>query len=168
LYSGTEQQSQKAIGWFGYVEAWADAWQETAYPVSSITNNTLTVDGDVDELDVLGIQYEYPIMSLLKIDNELMVVGDRNPANNTLTVKRGVNGTTSVSHDEVATIYRFQPDEIIARAARRLASWYYFRKSTARGDLDRPIMTANGIVLPAKFPADIAETIRSFRHAGLS
>ena len=165
LYSGTPQKSQKIIGWWGMVPHYSDAWEATASTLTSISGTTLTIDGDVDELTVIGDAYEYPVLSILKIDDELMLVGSRNEANNTLTVKRGINGTTSASHAAASTIYRFVPDDMIARVARRIAAWYYRRRSQSR-DADRPVITAHGIMLPSGFPKEIEATMASFRYAG--
>lgn len=168
LYSGTPQRSQKVAGWWGYVEDWGNAWETTQRAVSSISGNTLTVDGNVDELTLLGDAFDYPVLSILKIDDELMLVASRNSDNNTLTVKRGINGTTQASHDAAAPILRFVPDDVISRMARRVANWFYKRRTQSRNDVERPIITASGIVLPAKFPAEIAETMNGYRYAGFN
>lgn len=168
LYSGTSQQSQKIIGWWGHVQQWDSAWKATSYGVSAISGNTLTVKGNVDALNVLGTEYQYPVLGILKIDSELMLIGSRNPDDNTLTVERGINGTTEAAHAEDAEIYLFLPDKNIRRIARRLASWFYRRKTQAKGDIERPIVTPSGVVLPAKFPVEIVDAMDRYRYAGFN
>ena len=165
-WGGTLQQSQRVTGWWGHVLNWPDAMRLTDGTVTSVSGRTVTVNGNVDALDLLDGSPQYPILSTIRIDNELMLVVGRNSNTNTLTVERGINGTTAASHTVGAEIYRFIPDETIRRVSRILADWYYKRRSQSR-DPDRPIMTNQGVVLPANLPREVTETMRQFRYAGL-
>ncbi|MEY4376140.1 MAG: hypothetical protein RJB26_690 [Pseudomonadota bacterium] len=58
------------------------------------------------------------------------------------------------------------PDDIV-RACRRLAAWYYLQRRNP-DDLDRPIVTADGMTLtPSRVPSDVAGPLRSRRRITL-
>jgi len=131
LYSGTVQRSQCVTGWWGYHEDWSNAWQSSgdalAAAISSTTATTFTV-ADSDGADVYGNTPRFKVGQLLKIDTEYMYLTTNTTGTNTLTVIRGVNGTTAATHAQSTTVYVYRPMREIEQAALRLSHWLYGQK----------------------------------------
>ena len=152
------------------MENWSESLEATPSAADAInaTSTSLTVKGEVNARHPLWDSHEYPILGILRVDDELMLVTARNTSTKVLTVIRGINGTTAAAHAEDATIYRFKPDETVRRMARRVAAWHYRRRGDAKGDLERPVVTPGGVMLPATFPKEVEQMMRGYRHAGVN
>lgn len=111
-------------GIWGYHDEYhmGDAWVETLEfldaPLGD-TESTLAVQ-DVDGKDSWGV-LRFDSGYLLRIDNEFIEVVDANITTNTLTLRRGVNGSSRVSHEAGATIYRWRVIEDIVEVCIQVA-----------------------------------------------
>lgn len=155
LYSGTVQRSQCVTGWWGYHEDWSNAWQDTqddlAAAISSATATTFTV-ADADGNDLYGNKPRFKVGQLLRVDTEYMYLTDI--TNNTLTVIRGVNGTTAATHDSATSIYVYRPMAEIEQAALRLAHWLYGQKDTGYQNVVAALGEGS-IEIPQGAPVDV-------------
>lgn len=168
-FSGTPQQANAVTGYWGCMPNWGDAWLDSGDTIDSISSTLLTVS-NVDGLDAMFNKPRFKQFQLLKIsdgtNDEFVFVLGKNQADNTLSIARGVNGTSALA-SPTGSIYVWQPPSDIARWTRRLALWYYRNRGNSRNDADRPIITPNGTVMPASIPQDIIEGVRSYRWVSI-
>lgn len=170
----TPQRANHVTGWWGYNENYPDGWADTLDSLQegvSAAAGVLTVSNSAGP-DSRGQSPRFKVLQTLKVGDELMhlqavtvtptTVTDPDTqeettvTTHTLTVRRGINGTTAAAHDAGAAIYTYEPMPDIVNATRRLANWLYMQKDS-QTDNDRPILTPAGVtILPNKLPGDIA------------
>jgi hypothetical protein len=66
---------------------------------------------------------------------------------NTLTIERGVNGTTAAEQAQATNIYVFKPRGDSVLAAKELAAFLYKNRQNAGGSSDRQIISVDGMIL---------------------
>lgn len=107
-----------------YPNAWLSV--DVASAIGTTTVTTFTV-ADVDGYDA---NYRIPRISagnLIKIDDEYMEVTNTNTGTNTVTVKRGVHGTTAATHLVSAPVYVWQVEDTIRNEVARQCGYMYER-----------------------------------------
>jgi len=169
LYSGTTQRSNAITGIWGYHESWGSppspAWQDSQDTLQSgidAATATLSVSG-VDGMDLHGTTPRFKVGQLLRIDDEYVYVEAKDTALDTLTVRRGVNGTTAAAHDSTTTIYVYMPMMDIVRTTRRLAAWLYHQKDAPYQE-KVAIPELGEVVIPAAVPVDIRLVMKRYRR----
>jgi hypothetical protein len=61
--------------------------------------------------------------------------------------------------------YSTQAPPEIAHATLRLAVWLYRQRASSSGDVDRPVVTGDGVtILPSAVPADVMAVLRAHRR----
>lgn len=174
-WSSTPQRANTIAGFWGYVPDWgesvsaASCWTSTGATVESATSTTLTLSA-LAGVDAYGL---YPRLSKYDLvmwynstyaDMEMGFVIDIDEATDTITVTRGVNGTSTDTPSGSPTLYKFKPEGSIVRAVRKLAAFYYRGRQTSRADIDRPIITATGaIIMPSALPKDVVEVVQNYQ-----
>lgn len=162
-WSTTPMRSQQVTGYWGYHERWDTAFTNTNATVTTDSGSTIVVS-DTAGVDEMLLSPRFRTYCTIKLsdgtDVEYALVTGIDFNTKTLTLIRGINGTTQVT--ATGAIYRYEPMEEVERAVRRLAAWYYRMKDTSRPDLDRPIFTDEGIILPPRFPIDISEAAKKY------
>lgn len=128
---GRGAQYATVTGVWGYNTDYANAWLDvdtvtTALGINaSVTSFTVAdVDGDTP----YGEAPRLSAGSLIQIDTEWMDVIATNDTTNTVTVVRGVNGSTAATHAFGAAVQVYQVDENIRRAVTRQTAFVYARK----------------------------------------
>jgi hypothetical protein len=120
-------------GTWGYNVDWSNAWIDTLQdvPVGGITSSaTSFAVTDVDGANDQGYSPAFSVGNLLQIDTEWLEVTGVNTSTNTLTVKRGVNGSTAAAHTAGTAIYTYDVDINIQRAVARQAALEYARQGS--------------------------------------
>lgn len=127
-YDESPQRAVSVSGIWGWHESWSQAWRASS---DTVQNNplgssatTLTVV-DADGLDSAGETPRFQVGHLIRIESEYLRVIGVNTVSNQLTVRRGVNGTTAVSHAQNTVIDVFQPAPDVAALNLRWAAWLY-------------------------------------------
>ena len=139
-------------GIFGYSSRpYSDAWQATT-----------TINADIDDASATTItvtnNVNIEILSYIRINDEFMQVVDKSGAN-TLTVKRGVNGSTAVAtHTNGDTTDIWLVDETIQLAATRLAAWLY----SSRQNEFQSLQFQDGTVASIRYPQIVQHAIRHY------
>lgn len=155
LYTLTPQKSQTVVGVYGYHEDYSNAWAASGQTVLNVggitasgTSITVTNGAAFEVGQTLQIQTEWLYLSAI--------------SGNTLTVTRGVNGSTAATHAAATAISIFQYDINLHRAAIQLAAWLYkqyeapFTGQTQTG--------ADGTVdIPGGVPVAVAEFITNYQ-----
>lgn len=116
-------------GVWGYSTDYANAWIDTTQTVTnvggmnaSVTTFTVT---DADAANNLGLTPALSAGNLIQIETEWMEVTATNITTNTITVRRGVNGSTAAAHAQGTAVYTFQVEEEVKRACYRQAGLEY-------------------------------------------
>jgi len=168
LYSGRLQQANAISGAWGYHEDWANAWRDSNDTVQDTGGinaavSALTVANAAGS-DAYGQNPRFKAQQLLRIEAEYLYVLARSSPTATLTVKRGVNGSTAAAHDKDTPIYIYEPMEAVFHAVRRLAAWLYQQKDSSE-DIDRPVVTDAGVTLmPSAVPKDVRDVAMGLRR----
>jgi hypothetical protein len=116
-----------------------------AAAVSSTTTTTLSVASAS-----LYNEYDY-----IRVDNELMLVTalTKTGTPQALTVKRGVNGFTAATHDNAASITRWNVVPDVEKLATKMVAYAYQRRSDAG---DRVQMINDSLVI-AQFDKELSQ-----------
>lgn len=142
-------------GVWGYHRDYANAYvaRDTLQGALNSSATTFTV-ADADGADEYGLTPRFSIGNILRINSELMDVTGVNTDTNTLTVRRGVLGTTAVAHDSADSVEVFIVDESISYAVARQVGLIYAR----RGAYD--VLQTDGIV-STQFPSDLTAVFKN-------
>lgn len=168
-FSGTPQDANSVTAFWGYHEDWANAWAS----VDEVQNNPLTATAttvtviDADGEDENGLIPRFRPQQLIRFGTgtsaEYAFINAVNPEVNTLTVRRGVNGTTAAQQAQDTAISIFRPMEDIVLAMLVLATYSYRRKETIGKTEDRGMASSTGVLLlPSKLPEDITRTLETY------
>lgn len=150
-------------GVWGYHRNYARAWQAVdtlAAAIISASATTFTV-ADVDGADEYGFAPRISAGNLIQIDNEIMEVIATTVATNTVTVRRGVNGTTAATHLISAPVSVWRAEDGIRRATARQAGMMYAR----RGAYEQQTITDVGVITyPADLVAELRGVLQGFQY----
>lgn len=171
LFSGTNQKSQSVDGIWGYHENYSSAWVE----LDEVQNNPLTINGttvlvsDVDGMDEQGFTPRFQLQQLCRFGTSEMfyITGKNVDGTNSLTVIRGVNGTTATEQVEGTPIYVFRPQPEITLAMLALATYSYRRPGNiGKPEIDQPIATSTGvIIMPPQLPTEVTNMIKNYKKS---
>lgn len=111
-------------GIWGYHENPSAMWQDSG---DTVQDNPLS--SSATTLNVAtGLNFE--IYQYIRIEDEYLFITDR--SDNTLTVERGVNGTTAAAHTSTTQIDVLQPYQTVVEATRRRVVYLYHNPSEQR------------------------------------
>lgn len=143
-----------------YDEAWiasGDSIQDDPQIASTETYITVT---DVDEADAYGWTPRFSPGNLIRIGSEFCEVVKTNPSSNTLTVRRGVNGSTAVAHDADTAIDVFQVEPNIQRAALRWVGYLLKRRGAFEQTSFDGVAT---VTFPPDAPGEVKAILDQYR-----
>jgi len=146
---------------WGYHDNYAQAWQaeDTVQDAAGINATVTTVT--VADADGTNWRNETPRFSagqLIKINSEWMRVTDTDTTAETLTVQRGVNGSTAAAHALDDAISVWYPVDDIRRVVARQAALLYKR----RGAFEAPNQYGVGSGYPADLDADLLGVVQVY------
>lgn len=128
-------------GIFGYSDkSYADSWLDTTTLNGAIADATTTSVTVTDASDIETLSY-------IRIDSEFMQV--QSISTNTLTVTRGVNGSTAIAHDDSTQVDVWQVPEGISLGCTRLASYLYMSRKSESSTVTFQDGTVAGINYPS-------------------
>lgn len=164
------EQANRVTGVWGYHEGWADAaWEDTGDTVqdgSGLTTAAATITvSDAGRLDLYGSEPVFQAQQLLQLEDEYVFVRAVTIAGtaNTLTVVRGVNGTTAAIHAHDTPLYAYRPLYEIVQAATRLASWLYQQQMMPTEGSEVAVTPYGAVAIPSRLPKDILEQVLPYR-----
>lgn len=150
-YSGTLQQANAVTGPWGYSDSYENTDTTLAAAITDADATTFTSSS--------GSDLEIGWMALID-DEQLFISGI---SSNTVTVKRGMNGTDAATHDSASTVNRCTPPLDIEACCGMLVARFFHRGSTSWSDTagvtDRGMIFALAIDMPAE-AANIIERYR--------
>lgn len=142
------EQAIAVNGIWGWHDNWGGAWRDSldqlVGSVDTATETEISV-GYADLADSAGESPRFQVGHVLRIDDEYMRIQSIvvNPGGaDTLTVERGINGTTATTHPLNTSIDTYQPPEIIASLTVLWAAWFY-RSADHREAADMPNVFAD-------------------------
>lgn len=161
-YQSTPQRANAIAGIWGYHEDWGAAWDAVDALAAGVTASATSITvTDVDGADLSGMTPRFKVQQTIRINAEYMYVTGKDTSTNTLTVRRGVNGTTAVAHDKDVAVSVYRPMQDVWHAVRRLAAWLYGQKDQPYAE--RIQAAQQGIIsIPEGLPADVKLTIRRY------
>ncbi|MCD4686116.1 MAG: hypothetical protein K8S97_09290, partial [Anaerolineae bacterium] len=150
-------------GTWGYHPDWDNAWADSGDTVQdnplSSSATTLTVS-DVDAAQVTGYGQRFAVGQLLRIEDEYLHVLALNTTSNTLTVARGVNGTTAASHAQNTQIDVYAVPADVRGACLRMASWLY--KQPDAGFVQAAGGLRGAFTVPPALPDDVQQILAPY------
>lgn len=128
-------------------------------PVLTTTQTSFAVS-NVGATDIYNRTPMFSPGNLLRIDDELMEVAATNTSTNTLSVLRGMRGTTGATHSNGTTIYIWEPEESISYEATRQTALLYAR----RGAFNEVTSGAANITYPSDLLASLLATVQQYNY----
>lgn len=166
LYSGTMQKANAVTGIWGYHEDWSNAWDNsqdtTENDPLTATGTSITVN-DADGADRYGQEPRFKEFQLLKIEDEYAYVTGVNATGDTLTVIRGVNGTTAAAHAQNTVIYIYKPMPNIVQATKEIAKYLYLHKDSSDGDVTM-FPEAGAVTVPQGLPITVKWAVEAYKR----
>lgn len=170
-YGETWQRANAVDGLWGYHEDWSNAWAnlDTVQdnPLGAATT-TLTV-ADADGEDENGLTPRFQEQQLIRfgtgVTAEMAFVTQVDNSANTLTIRRGVNGSTAAQQANGTAIYVYRPMDDIRSALLTLSAYYYRRRSSVGGADDRPLASATGVmIMPNRLPGEVKDALAAYKR----
>jgi hypothetical protein len=127
IYSDTPEDAVPVTGIWGYHPDWDKAWAVSGdtvqnNPLSAVATTINVVDADAPNADGTP---RFQVGQVLRVEDEYVRVLATNTVSNTLTVTRGINGTTAASHVMGTAIEIYQPPMDVVNLCLRWALWLY-------------------------------------------
>jgi hypothetical protein len=169
VYLTTKTRALAVTGVWGWHDDYARAWKPSGdtIPAGGVNASVTTFTvASVSGVDGWNLAPRFQPGQLLRVDAEYMGLVAADASTNTLTVVRGVNGSTAAAHAASASISVYVPPADIAEIALRWAAWLY--KTEDAGDFSGMTAepTLGQIEVPPSIPADLAVTLATLRHVG--
>jgi hypothetical protein len=167
LYTGTLQKANAVTGTWGYHEDWSNAWQSSGDSIQDATGISATVTTvtvtDADGADIYGVTPRFKVGQTIKMGDEFAYVTVVTAADtNTLTVIRGINGSTAAIHAKDVAISVYRPMKDVEDAALAMAKWLWSRRESKA--FARIIVPAPGVVdLPPGIPLEMLMAIARYK-----
>lgn len=173
VFSTTDHDGVQVDGYWGFVNNWGHGTDfiDTGVNLTGITGTTTLNVDTLSGVDILGLTAQIRRLDMIKLVEgavtEYALVTAIDTGANELTVIRAINGTTAITFSSTIDIEVWRPDADIMHHVRRLAVFYYRQKDTSRADVERPIITNGGIVLPMGVPKDIIRASQRYHEVFL-
>ncbi len=153
-YDADEEPLVRISAYWGFHRRYSAAWQnEDALQADISASATSLAVADADGANWRNQTPRFSAGNLVKVESEYMRVLATDTTTNTLTVRRGENGTVAAAHSNGAAVAVFYPEDNIARACARQAAMLYAR----RGAFDSPLGQFGGA---ANYPNDLLAELR--------
>jgi len=139
--SGDSEYVISVTGVWGYHDDWASAFVSRSLLTGNMTSSVTTAGVTT------GTGAIFSNGMLVRVGTEYMAVDG--VSTDTLTVRRGVNGSTAAAHSTGDTLYQYMPMTAIAEATKRIGMQAYrrFGQAMSGGQVQ---VTAAGVVITPK------------------
>src|SRR3990172_410093 len=166
--TNTPYKANALTGTWGFHTDYANAWEDSQDTVENnplaIGDTSITVN-DADGADKYALTPRFRIGQILRIGSEYLHVTGRNIDANTLTVVRGVNGSTAAAHTQNTSIEIYRPMPALVGIMEMMATHFYRRRHSVGGETDRAVASATGVlILPSRLPSEVKEALRLFKR----
>jgi hypothetical protein len=163
--SDTFQRANKVDGIWGYHDDYGNAWEDSADSVQDAsgindTVTTITV-ADVDGAGPLGITPRFKAQTMIRIESEYLFITATDTTLNTLTVIRGINGTTAAAHAKDVQIDNWKVQDDVFQIVQRLAAFLWAQKDSPFENIQINQQLGT-ITIPQNAPADVLAWARYY------
>jgi len=163
-YNDDWRDAIAVTGIAGYHERYSEAWIASGDSVQddpqiSSTETYITVT-DVDAADAYGWTPRFSPGNLIRLGAEFCEVLEANVSTDTLTVRRGVNGSTAAAHAKDTAIDVFQVEPNIQRAALRWVGYLLQRRGAYEQTSFDGIAT---VTFPPDAPGEVKAILDQYR-----
>lgn len=148
------QDGVTVTGWWGYVTDLPNTFRDVQTIAGTLSNTATSISVGA------GNALSYETLGYIRIEDELILVTNIDLATNILTVQRGVNGTTAVSHTNY-TIQRVYLDRTASLLITRLVAWYYQKRNDTG---DRVQFMDGSSIVPSSIPQNLLGTLVSLKR----
>lgn len=158
----TSASSATITGVWGYHTDYAHAWLAVDVLTANLSDSAITFT--VADVDGENGYAETPRISaghLIQIDDEWMDVVKTNTVTNTVTVRRGVNGSTAAAHTSGAAVSVFLVEEDIRRAVARQTAFQYSRRGAYE---TRRVQDLTAVDYPSDLLAEVKGLLQTFAN----
>lgn len=160
-YSSDAQDAISITGNWGWHSDYTNAWVSTGDTVRndplSDSATSLTVS-DASAADAYGRRPRFSPGQLLKVESEYLAVRAVDTNTNTVTVLRGVQGSTAASHAQDTAISVYEVEPVIHRLCTRLAAFLYARRGAFEASKFDGVATVNW---PDDMPGEIGSALNA-------
>lgn len=162
-HDGDPVDAVQVAGVWGYHPDWTRAWTDSG---DAVADNPLSADAvtltvsDADAPLATGYGVRFAVGQLVRIGDEYLGVQAVDAGANTLTVARGVRGTTAASHAQGADIDVYAVPGDIRGVCLRLASWLY--KQPDAGFVQPSGGLRGALVVPPALPDDVQQMLAPY------
>lgn len=142
-------------GTWGYHQDYANAWTLVDDLSAEINADVTAIpidDAGAEDGRLIGDRYSYG--TLIRVDDEMMLVLEVNTSTNDLTVQRGVNGSAAAAHLIDAEVELYEVEDTIRRITARQAALLYAR----RGAFESQTVDGFGVTT---YPQDLLLELRA-------
>ncbi|MBN1963470.1 MAG: hypothetical protein JW910_02415 [Anaerolineae bacterium] len=150
----------QVTGIWGWHDAWSQAWRASGDTVQDASldadDRTISVT-DADGADALDLTPRFQVGQLLRIGEEYLHVTGVDTSADTITVVRGVRGTTATSHAQDTPIAVYVPPCDVQALCLRWATWLYQQVNAGIGG-------GADWLYPDDLPADIKRLSAGLRR----
>jgi hypothetical protein len=168
-HDGDPVDAVSVEGTWGYHPGWPDAWMESGDSVQDdplAASATALAVTDADAPGPTGYGARFAVGQLIRIEDEYLHVLAVNAVTNTLTVARGANGTTAISHNQDTDIAIYRPPEDVRQACVRVASWLYKQKDA--GFVQAAGSLRGQVLVPPALPEDVQQILAPYVRVRVS
>ncbi len=137
-YTNTPRQATQVSGVWAWHTAYSDAWL-------NVTTLNGTINDSVTDVVVTSAA-SLAVGQLIRVDSEYMRISTI--VTNTLTVERGVNGSTAAAHDSGDAVALWRCDDLIVRATAKACALIFGRHGANEA------VTYDGVT-SIRYPADL-------------
>lgn len=154
-YVTTPYKSQQVLGVWGFHDDYSNAHRDSG---DTVQNTTQITAGGTSLTVSKGANFETG--QTLLIESEWLYVS--RIAGDSLTVERGLNGSTAATHANGTAISIYEPMRDVTKVARRFAMWLYkqnespFEFEISTGD--------NSFIIPRDAPPEVHRFVKRYRR----
>lgn len=163
LFSNGWQDAIVITGVYGWRKRYSEAWVSSGDAITSVgginTSATAFTVTDADGNNALGTAPRFSAGNLIQVESEWMSITATDIVTNTLTVIRGVRGTTTAIHAQSTAISVFAPESDIVRACVRWAAYLYARMGAFEQTSFDGVATVS---FPPDAPTEVANILRPY------
>lgn len=171
-FSGTPQKANQVTGLWGCHEQYSNAWAEVDAVATTLSSSGTSCSvGDSDGRDELGLSERFQVLQLIRfgsnVSSEMALITEVG-SDDTITLIRGVNGTTAAEQAVTTKIYVYRPMPELVQAMKVFVTYAWRRPSSAGSEGDRPLASPTGVILmPNKLPEEVKAMIGVYRRMDL-
>lgn len=128
VYDESPYHAVSITGIWGFHDRWTEAWRASADTLADnpLSDNATSLSvTDADGVDDYQLSPRFQVGQLLRIESEYLRVTAVDSDTNTLTVLRGVNGTTAASHTQGTAIEIYHPIPAVRDVCIQYAEWLF-------------------------------------------